>query len=218
MILVVSGRIVWARQLYKRIEEPMNIFISNKTILQYPEAKQIIKNYNQLSKVLLSYELLYHRGWLRQVDVVSTGIHSSILVRQIEGETLSADSINSRSSSIIISTSQTNPEYLVNFDPNVLELIRETKCLARLGLEIPKQAAILAQREEILKRHYQDLTQLIEKNKCLRERIKQPFEALLATKIHRLNDVIKPGLTSITWVSLTINDFVDDVSSIMPEF
>ena len=115
------------------------------------------------------------------------------------------------SPSIITSTSQTNPEYFVNFDPNILELIRETQCLARLGLEIPKEAISLAQREESLKKYYQDLTQLVEKNKQLRESIKQPFEALLAPKIHRLNDVIKRGLTSITWTSLTIDDFVKTV-------
>jgi len=189
----------------------MDIFVENKTILQYPDAKKIIKNYNQLSKVLLSYELLYHRGWLRQVDVVSTGIHSSILVRVNQDESLSAGTINTTPSSIITSTSQTNPEYLVNFDPNILELIRETQCLARLGLEIPKEAALLTQCEVTLKNHYQDLTQLVEKNKRLRENIKQPFEALLAPKIHRLNDIIKPGLTSITWTSLTIDDFVNNV-------
>ena len=210
--LLFSGRIVWARQLYKRIHEPMEIFSSNQTILQYAEAKKIIKNYNQLSKVLLSYELLYHQGWLRQVDVVSTGVHSSILVRINREDIATTGSASITSSSLIItSTSQTNPEYFVNLDPNILELIRETQCLARLGLEIPKEAVLLAQREDILKKHYQNLTQLVEKNKQLREKIKQPFEALLAPKIHRLNDVIKPGLTSITWTSLTIDDFVTTV-------
>ena len=197
-----------------RIQQPMDIFVANKTILQYPEAKKIIKNYNQLSKVLLSYEILYHRGWLRQVNVVSTGIHSSILIRVNRDDLLSAGPATG-TSSVVTSTSQTNPEYLVNFDPNILELIRETQCLARLGLEIPKEAAILAQREEILKKHYQDLTQLVEKNKRLREKIKQPFEALLAPKIHRLNDIIKPGLTSLTWASLTIDDFINAVCSFL---
>jgi dynein heavy chain len=213
-----QGRIVWARQLYKRIQQPMDILVGNKTILQYPEAKKIIKNYNQLSKVLLSYEILYHRGWLRQVDVISTGIHSSILIRVNRDENLSAGSNNAPSTSIITSTSQTNPEYFVNFDPNILELIRETQCLARLGLEIPKEAVLLAQREDVLKKHYQDLTQLIEKNKHLREKIKQPFESLLAPKIHRLNDILKPGLTSLTWASLTIDEFVNTVRKDISDF
>ena len=163
--------------------------------------------------------MLYHRAWLRQVDVVATGIHSSILVRHLAEELPLNGSANaSRSASIIRSTVETNPEYLINFDPNIFELIRETKCLARLGLEIPKEAAILAQREEVLKHHYQDLSQLMEKNKQLRENIKPPFEGLLAPKFQRLNDVIKPGLTSITWTSLTIDDYVDTVRSIFSLF
>ncbi|CAF1008159.1 unnamed protein product [Rotaria sordida] len=214
----MAGRIIWARQLYKRIQQPMDIFVANKTILEYPDAKKIIKNYNQLSKVLLSYEIAFHRGWLRQVDVVSTGIHSSILIRVDHDENLAASSTNSFSSSIIKSTSQTNPEYLVNFDPNILTLIRETQCLARLNLEIPREAVLLAQRENILKKYYQDLTQLVEKNKNLREKIQHPFEALLTPKIHRLNDIIQPGLTSITWASLTIDDFVNTVNAALDEF
>jgi dynein heavy chain, axonemal len=180
-----------------RIQQPMNIFVENKTILQYPEAKKIIKNYNQLSKVLLSYELLYHRG-----------IHSSILLRVNHDDLLSTNVSSVGASSIVTSTSETNPEYLVNFDPNILELIREAQCLARLGLEIPKEAAVLARREDILKKNYQDLIQLVEKNKNLRSKMKQPFEALLAPKINCLNDMIKPGLTSLTWASLTIDDYI----------
>ena len=202
---------MWARQLYLRIQEPMDVLVANKTILEYPEARKIIKNYNQLSKVLLSYEILYYRGWHRQVDVVSTGIHASILIRVNRDESTSAALMAMGSSHVVTSTSQTNPDYLVNFDPNILELIRETQCLARLGLEIPTEAVVLAQREETLKKHYQDLTQLVEQNKRLREKIKQPFEALLSSKIHRLNDIIKPGLTSITWASLNIDDYVATV-------
>ena len=208
------GRIVWARQLYKRIQEPMDIFVANKTILQYADAKRIIKNYNQLSKVLLSYELLYHRGWLRQVDVISTGVHASILIRVDRDDGLTAASAMSTTSSVVVGSLQlTNPKYLVNFDPNILELIRETQCLARLGLEIPPEAVLLVQREATLKKSYQDLTQLVEKNNRLRERIQQPFEGLLAPKIYSLNKAIKPGLTSLTWSSLIIDDFVQTVSS-----
>ena len=202
---------MWARQLYMRIQKPMDIFTANKTILQYPEAKKIIRNYNQLSKVLLSYEILYHRGWLRQVDVVATGIHSSILIRVNRDDLLLTGSTHTGVSSLVISTSQTNPEYLVNFDPNILELIREAQCLARLDLEIPNEATLLVQRQHMLKQHYQDVTQLIERNRQLRAKIKPPFEALLATKIHRLNNIIHPGLTSITWTSLKIDDFVNTV-------
>ena len=45
----------------------MLAFEEHPSILKSVEAKEIIRNYNKLSKVLLEYELLYHRAWLRQV-------------------------------------------------------------------------------------------------------------------------------------------------------
>ena len=62
-----SGKIAWARQLFRRIQEPMEVFQQHHAILQGLEAKKIIKSYNRLAKVLLEFEVLYHRGWLRQV-------------------------------------------------------------------------------------------------------------------------------------------------------
>lgn len=35
--------------------------------LQTAEGKKIIKNYNRVAKVLLEFEVLYHREWVRQV-------------------------------------------------------------------------------------------------------------------------------------------------------
>ena len=35
--------------------------------LQTAEGKKIIKNYNKIAKVLLEFEVLYHREWMRQV-------------------------------------------------------------------------------------------------------------------------------------------------------
>lgn len=45
----------------------MEVFQYHGTILQGSEAKKIVKNYNKIAKVLLEFEMLYHRGWLRQV-------------------------------------------------------------------------------------------------------------------------------------------------------
>lgn len=192
----------------------MKIFVENQTILQYSDAKRIVKNYNELSKVLLSYEMLYHRAWLRQVEVVSSGIHASVLIQIRHDVSISSASTttHSVSSSVLItSTGEVNPTFAVNFDPNIFELIRETQCLMRLGLEIPAAAADLLQREETLKKFYQNLTEILEKNSRIRSKIRQPFESLLGTKIHQLNNFIKPGLTSITWTSLTIDQFIQTV-------
>ena len=63
----IAGKIAWAQQMYRRIQEPMEMFQKYPTILQNPEAKKVIKNYNKLAKVLLEFELLYHQAWKQQV-------------------------------------------------------------------------------------------------------------------------------------------------------
>ena len=68
--IFITGKIAWARQLFRRIQEPMEAFQQHPTILQGGEAKRIIKNFNKLAKVLLEFEVLYHRGWLRQVTQI----------------------------------------------------------------------------------------------------------------------------------------------------
>ena len=51
----------------------MEAFQAHPNILAGAEARKIIKNYNKLAKVLLEFEMLYHRGWLRQVRPASLG-------------------------------------------------------------------------------------------------------------------------------------------------
>lgn len=45
----------------------------------------------------------------------------------------------------------TTEKLLVNFDPQILEIVRETKCMIKLGLEVPEQAVKIAIIENKLK-------------------------------------------------------------------
>lgn len=63
----IAGRIMWAQQLYRRIEEPMDLFKLQPGLLSIPEAKRIIRDYNRLAKVLLEFQVLCHQSWMSQV-------------------------------------------------------------------------------------------------------------------------------------------------------
>ena len=66
-----------------------------------------------------------------QVEAAKSGLQASLLVKHPETE-----------------------ELFVNFDPQILTLIRETECMARLGLEIPPVAKALRAKQTILKDNY----------------------------------------------------------------
>lgn len=73
LLFCFAGKISWSRQLFRRIQEPMEIFQQQQKLLENsPESKKIIKNFNKLAKVLLEFEVLYYRGWLRQVGIQCT--------------------------------------------------------------------------------------------------------------------------------------------------
>lgn len=80
---------------------------------------------------------IYHiNKWLlgyicHQVEVVKSGLQSSLLVRHPETKDL-----------------------YVNFDPQILTLIREAECMARLQLEVPAAAIDLRAKQNTLKQNY----------------------------------------------------------------
>ena len=50
--------------------------------------------------------------------------------------------------------SQVTGKLYVNFDREILLLIRETKCLMRLGVEVPKSAKLVIMQEKKFKPFY----------------------------------------------------------------
>ena len=58
--------------------------------------------------------------------------------------------------SLLVRHPDTN-DLFVNFDPQILTLIRETECMTRLGLEIPTVAKALRVKQDQLKANYNTL-------------------------------------------------------------
>lgn len=191
----ITGKILWVRQLYRRISQPMGVFEANRTIMSHPDARKIIKNYNQLAAVLIEYEVLHHRTWLRQIEVVMTGVHASLVVKNPE----------------------TN-EYLVNFDPEIMTLIRETECMKRLKLEIPLEADELVARQEIFKQHFNKIKFLMDENKRIRSSIPATFGQLIIPRLQQLDQIISPGCVSLTWVSPNIDEYSQAVQQAIENF
>uniref|UniRef100_A0AAX7SLG8 AAA+ ATPase domain-containing protein n=1 Tax=Astatotilapia calliptera TaxID=8154 RepID=A0AAX7SLG8_ASTCA len=75
------------------------------------------KMYNQTAASLVKFECIYHQAWLEEVSQMNHVLNVALLVRHPKTEKL-----------------------VVNFDPKVTEVIREAKCLVKMGLLVPKQA------------------------------------------------------------------------------
>ena len=65
----IAGKIMWARQMFRRIQEPMEHLKKYPEILQGDDSKRIVRNYNKVATVLLQFEVLYHQAWMKQVGI-----------------------------------------------------------------------------------------------------------------------------------------------------
>ena len=112
--------------------QPMfQVFQQYPGVLESDDAKKIIRSYNKVAKVLLEYEVVYHQAWLKQIDVIKSGLSASLLVRHPDTQVL-----------------------YVNFDPSILELVREVDCMQRMGQEIPPAARLIKSKKNAIKASY----------------------------------------------------------------
>jgi dynein heavy chain len=102
----VAGSITWCRQLLRRIEEPMLKFQSNPAIMTTKESLKIVKTYNRVGTALVEFETLWHEAWCKSVEAAKAGLQATLVIRHPQ-----------------------NPRMWANFDPEILQLVRESKCL-----------------------------------------------------------------------------------------
>uniref|UniRef100_A0A8C2TVC6 Dynein axonemal heavy chain 5 n=1 Tax=Coturnix japonica TaxID=93934 RepID=A0A8C2TVC6_COTJA len=166
----IAGKILWARHLFHRIQQPMDSFQQHPAVLQTPDGKRIIHNYNKVARVLMEFEVIYHRGWLQ------TRLQASLLVKSPE-----------------------TGELFVNFDPQILTLIRETDCMAYMCLDIPPFASDIQQKRGWYKNIVHNLQYEFNQGsaKLLFQTFKLVLNLLFALKaelellLDRVNDLIE---------------------------
>eukprot|EP00912_Choanoflagellata_sp_UC4_P002376 UC4_evm2s1496 len=186
----VSGRIAWARQLARHIEHPMQVFQKRPEIMKGSGARKIIKNYNKIVKVLVEYEILYHTSWCQAIESLQGGLRASLLVE--------------------------NPEksegFLVNLDPQLKALLRETRIMKQMKLDVPATCQLLCATESRVNRYFTSLTTLLveyesTKNKILPQ-LWNVAPKIARILISRVKICMIKGVTHISWNSVDIDTFI----------
>jgi dynein heavy chain len=180
----VAGSITWSRHLLARIEGPMKRFSKNPGILASRDAKRIIKKYNKLAKTLLSFEYLWYRAWVESIDAAKAGLQATLIIRHPADDRL-----------------------YVNFDEEILCLIREAKCLDRMGIEIPDSAKIVLVQEEKFKGYRDELQFVLKTYEALSNRIIPVTAQVLRSHINDMEYKLRPGMITLTWTSMNIDAY-----------
>ncbi|XP_032540330.1 dynein heavy chain 8, axonemal isoform X1 [Chiroxiphia lanceolata] len=191
----IAGKILWVRQLFRRINEPINYFHKNSNILASPEGKAVVQSYNKLAYVLVEFEVVYHNAWIKEMSQLEYPLQATIFVRHPKSE-----------------------KFLVNFDPQIPEIVRETKCMIKLGLEVPEQAVKIVIIENKLKSTKLRLEGLVQRYEDMCREIPSMFVNLLTPKMQKVEAVFRQGLTMLTWSSVTLESFFQEADQILHIF
>tara|TARA_B100000795_G_C22806619_1_gene445355 strand:- start:150 stop:14669 length:14520 start_codon:yes stop_codon:yes gene_type:complete len=180
----VSGNITWSRHLLKRIEDPMKKFESNQNVLSTKDAKKIIKTYNKVARTLVAFEYLWYRAWVDSVETAKAGLQATLVIRHPEDGRL-----------------------YVNFDHEILQLIREAKCLDRMGIEVPEGARIVLLQEDKFKAYYNDLHYALNEYERVAQLVIPVTNALLRPHMNDMEYKLRPGMITLTWTSMNIDAY-----------
>lgn len=190
----VIGRIRWARSLFKKIDEPMQVLKDRDCVITHKKAQLCVKFYNYLSGVLLHYEMLYHKAWFDFAEQIRSKLEMPVLVKDPTTNRLST-----------------------NLHRYVPQLIHETEAMWKLGLEVPSPAEILTYCKHKVLDSREKLKNFIQRNDKVRQKIPHMFLNLMKTQLLKLENVFAPGLSMITWVSQNMDDYFKQLEAALYE-
>ena len=135
----VAGNVMWARQLMRRIEEPMLKFQANQNLMTTKESKKIVKTYNRIARTIIEFETLWHIAWTKSIEASKAGLQATLIIRH-----------------------PSNGKLYVNFDREIMQLIREAKCLMRMHVDVPESARMVLLQEDKFKAYFNKLSYSLE--------------------------------------------------------
>lgn len=141
-----------------------------------------------MAGALVEFETLWHGQWVASVDAARAGLSSTLIVRHPETGAL-----------------------LVNFDRDVAQLLRETRCLQSMGVPVPEAARMVLLQEDKFKRVHSQLTHVIKEHDRIMASVLPVAFPLLRPHLEDLEKRILPGITTLTWTSLNIDTYLQRI-------
>ncbi|CAJ1345300.1 unnamed protein product [Effrenium voratum] len=186
----VAGHITWSRHLYRRIEGPMQKFQTNPAVLAGRDSRKLIRMYNKMAKTLVEFETLWYQAWVSSIETVKSGLQATLIIKHPDD----------------------GMRFHVNFDWEILQLIRETRCLDRMGgVEIPESAKMILLQEQKFKTYNHELSFFLKEYRRVTQSVKPIATNLMRPHMENLEFKMRPGLVILTWTSMNIEAYLEEV-------
>jgi dynein heavy chain len=106
----------------------------------------------------------------------------------------------------------------VNFDKEILQLIRETKCLQRVKVDVPDSARMVLVHEDKYKSYYNQLFFALQEYERVISMVVPLMRPLLESHLRDLEHKIQPGRQLLTWQSMNIDSYLQRMHAGLTKF
>ena len=185
-----AGAIAWARGLLKRVEDPMvRLRHMSKIVLESEQGRDAQRLFAAITKTIKEYEQYHSEKWSKNVANVSEAKLKMPLLRK-----------SSQPAGL--------PLLQVNFDPDLVCLLREVKCFLKLGVKVPDAATALFNNEEFFRVQIGNLSLIVNLYNQVLQNLLPVERPLVQQKLDNIDKTLQRGLVHMNWKSHNITDFI----------
>ncbi|KAL5017096.1 hypothetical protein ScPMuIL_006685 [Solemya velum] len=214
----VAGAIYWERSLFHRIKHTIIRFQTQdmEEMMTSDMGKITRARYLHVAKEMKMFEDLIYEGWKEHVEqVLPALLKRNLLCRPTAAQQQQVVADEGQDES---PTKTVTVKYLVDFDPQLGEIINETKYIEQLGFPVPELARNVALQDEKYISYVNGLKHMLARYHILLSSLDHAEAVLLEDHMRELRRVIRPGNRRLNWNSLGINDFVQRCISATARF
>uniref|UniRef100_A0A3P8UAE7 Dynein axonemal heavy chain 10 n=1 Tax=Amphiprion percula TaxID=161767 RepID=A0A3P8UAE7_AMPPE len=184
----VAGAIGWARFLFRRLKQTILPFLKVPELVESEQGKAAKDKYVEMARHIKDYEVEKYECWLHETECnLLLAMKKTLLVMITSENQVQAERVCGR--------------YMVNFAPEIKEIISEACYLAALGYSVPDLPRNVALQED-------RLIMLVNCYHSVMESLSEAHVIMLAPHIKAVRKKMLFGCTRINWNSLGIPEFI----------
>uniref|UniRef100_A0AAY5K1P1 AAA+ ATPase domain-containing protein n=1 Tax=Esox lucius TaxID=8010 RepID=A0AAY5K1P1_ESOLU len=187
----VAGAIYWERSLFYRIKDTIIRFQEVPDMLESKLGKAV--RYLEVGTCMKEYDQKKYERWREETE-----LNLPLLMNRklLTGPATERDI-------------ERDVRYMINFAPELKEIVSETKYMEQLGYSVPELARNVALQEDKFLRYVDGLKDLVNRYHLLMDCLNDAEFFLLAEQVHELRRVMRPGYKRLNWNALGISEFIN---------
>jgi len=206
----VAGALNWTHGIMDRITIPLERFRElGPVVLETDQYANVDKLYSAITSTFKQYNLGKREIWEKEVGVSVIAKLDQPILRREAGNTSGQNDANEQSKHCLF--------LFVNFDPELVLLLREVKYFLLLRLHIPDVAMKIYKQADTFRNWTGNLELIVNKyNWCLHN-VLEVEEPLIKDLLYSVNNHLNKGITELNWNSKGINDFITNSMAAVQE-